>query len=383
MNSPIKVAFLASYLESGGAESALLNLISHLDRRRISPSLICLRRLGSIGKQVQSLGIPTIAGIARARFDPFVVSRLQKALNDPPDILYCLDHHNVLFWMPHIVHRLKTKANVVICHSTRNSKGGTVFRATDRPGLRRMQRIIAVAEGQKRYLVEQEGLPQQKIKVIYNGISPEAFSESPARHEDRKLVRKELGLEESHRVATIVAHLRPEKNHRRFLRVAAEVAKRLPDARFVIAGEGPERPLLETCVRSLGIEELVRFTGVRHDIARLLSASDVVTLTSDTEAFPMALLEAMAAGKPVMATRVGAIDEMLVEGQCGHLVPVHEESSFARLLTRLLSDQSKAEEMGNAARRFVRRRFTVQHMVQAHERMFEVLLSRYVSNGNS
>jgi glycosyltransferase involved in cell wall biosynthesis len=248
-----------------------------------------------------------------------------------------------------------------------------------------MQRIIAVAEGQKSYLVEQEGLPSHKLKVIYNGISPEAFSESSGRHEDRKAVRKELGLDESHRVATIVAHLRPEKNHGRFLRIATEVARRLPEARFVVAGEGPERSRLETCSRSLGIEGLVRFTGVRRDIARILAASDVVSLTSDdrVETFPMAVLEAMAAARPVISTRVGSLEEMVIDGKNGYLVPVNDERAFAEVLFGLLSDKAKAEAIGNAGERFVSENFTIEHMIQAHEELFESLLSGTSNEQNS
>jgi glycosyltransferase involved in cell wall biosynthesis len=382
-NSHISVAVLASYIESGGAESALYNLLSGLDRQRFRPRVLCLRRdPGFIGRELQTRGIPLVSGLSRGKFDPLVAYRTARAVGNLVDILYCLDHHNVLFWLPYIVRLVKTKANVVICHSTRNPKGGKVFRPADRPGLRRMQRIIAVAEGQKYYLVEQEGLPSQKIEVIYNGISPEAFSESSARYEDRKSVRKELGLDESHRVATIVAHLRPEKNHCRFLRIATEVAKRLPEARFVVAGEGPERPRLEACARSLGIEGLVRFTGVRRDIARVLAASDVVSLTSDdrVETFPMAVLEAMAAARPVIATRVGSLEEMVIDGKNGYLVPVNDEATFAEVLFALLSDKAKAEAIGNAGQRLVSENFTIQHMIQAHEKLFESLLSERLTS---
>jgi glycosyltransferase involved in cell wall biosynthesis len=376
VTSRIKVAFLASYVESGGAESALYNLLSGLDRERFQPRLFCLRNdPGFIAKQLESQGVPLVSGLSRGKFDPLAGYRTARALGNSVDILYCLDHHNVLFWVPYLLRHVNIRSSVLICHATRNPDGGKVFWTTDRTGLRRMQRIIAVAEGQKRYLIDQEGLPPDKVEVIYNGISTELFFESPAHQEDRRSLRKALGLEESHRVTTIIAHLRPEKNHDRFLRVAKEVARRLPEARFVVAGGGPERPRLEAYARSLGIEGLVRFTGVRRDIPKLLAASDVVALTSDTEVFPMALLEAMAAGKPVIATRVGGLDELVVEGVSGILVPVDEEHRFTNLLSQLLSDSSQAQSMGEAGRKVVLKRFTVEHMVQDHERLFKSLLN--------
>ena len=172
----------------------------------------------------------------------------------------------------------------------RETFAGESVPAADRPGLRRMQQIIAVAEGQKRYLVDYEDLPPEKVNVIYNGVLPQSLL-NPTLEEDHRSIRKELGLEDSHRVATIVAHLRPEKNHRRFLRIAREVAKRLPEARFVVVGDGPERPALDSYARSLRIEGRVQFIGVRRDIPRVMAASDVIYFDHRAETFPMALLE--------------------------------------------------------------------------------------------
>jgi glycosyltransferase involved in cell wall biosynthesis len=376
--SHINLTVLASYVESGGAETVLYHLLSGLDRERFQPRLVCLRNdAGFIAKELHSRGIPVVSGLSRGKFDPMVGHRLARSLRDSVDILYCLDHHNVLFWIPYLLHRVDVKSTVVVCHATRNRGGGNVFWTTDRPALSRVQRIIAVAEGQKRYLVAEEGLPPEKVEVIYNGISPEPFCDSHPRQEVRRSVREQLGLAESHRIVTIIAHLRPEKNHRRFLRIAKEVLTRLSETRFIVAGEGPERAHLEAYARSLGIGSFVHFTGVRRDIPNLLAASDVIALTSDdrVETFPMALLEAMAAGRPVIATRVGSLDEMVIDGENGHLVPVNDEALFAELLYRLLANRSKAELIGEAGRKLVRQRFTVQRMVQAHERLFETLSS--------
>jgi glycosyltransferase involved in cell wall biosynthesis len=253
-----------------------------------------------------------------------------------------------------------------------------------------MQRIIAVGHRQKRHLVEQEGLPADRIEVIHNAISAADFSDLSSQPADRARIRCEWGLTAEHRVAMIVATLRPEKNHGRFLRVARAVAEHMPEARFVVVGDGGERAKLESYAQALGIRDVVRFAGVRRDVPQVLAAADVVTLTSDdrVETFPLALLEAMAAAQPIVATQVGSLEEMVIEGETGHLIPVDDESSFADALHRVLSDPVRARAMGEAGRRFVLQHFTAEQMVRAHESLFEQLLreagmnDRGVRNGS-
>jgi len=372
---PVHVTFLASCVEIGGAETALSHLLLGLNRERFHPRLICLRREpGRIARELQSKGIPVAFGLSRGRFDPLVGHRLVRMLGRGVDILYCLSQRHALFWVPYLLNRVNIRSSVVICQQTRNPNGGPSFSITDRPALRRMQRIIAVAHRLKRHLVEQEGLPAERIEVIHNAISPTDFADLSSQQTDRARIRREWGLMEEHRVAMIVAVLRPEKNHGRFLRIARAVAERMPEARFIVVGDGVERADLENYARALGVREVVRFSGFRRDVPQVLAAADVVTLTSDEEAFPLALLEAMAAARPIVATQVGSLEEMIIEGETGHLIPADDESSFADALHRVLSDPVRARAMGEAGRHFVLQHFTAEQMVRAHEKLFAQLL---------
>jgi len=376
-NAPVNVTFLASGAEIGGAETALFHLLLGLDRQRFHPRLVCLRREpGHIARELQSRGIPLICGLSRGKFDPMVGRRLVQRLGEGVDILYCLGNRNVLFWVPYLLRRARVRSSVVICQQTRNLHGGPSFSITDRPALRRMQRIIAVAHRQKRHLIEQEGLPAERIEVIHNAVSAADFADLTSQPADRTGIRREWGLTEEHKVAMIIATLRPEKNHGRFLRIARAVAEHMPEARFVVVGDGVKRSNLESYAQALGVGQVVHFAGVRRDIPQVLAAADVVTLTSDdrVETLPLALLEAMAAARPIVATQVGSLEEMVVEGETGHLIPIDDESSFADALHRVLSDPVRARAMGEAGRRFVLQHFTAEQMVQAHERLFEQLL---------
>lgn len=374
-HQPVNVTVLASCLERGGAETMLFHLLLGLDRTRFRPRLICVRNEpGTIARELHTRGIPLVYGFARNKYDPFVGRRLVQAIGRQTDLLYCLDQHQILFWTPYLLHRIRVAASLLTCHATRNPNGGRVFSALDWPALRSLQCIVAVAHGQKEDLIQHEGIPAERIAVIQNGVATKDFHACNSQLEDRAIVRQEWGFHEKHEIAVIVAQLRPEKNHSLFLRVARRVAEHLPAARFVIVGDGPERTKLQDYAQTLNISHLVRFTGVRHDIPRVLAAADVVTLTSRTETFPMALLEGMAAGKPIVATRVGSIPEMVGEEESGYLINLDDEEAFAEALQELLSSRAKAKRMGEAGRRTVMQHFTLEQMVRGYEELFQELL---------
>ncbi len=223
--------------------------------------------------------------------------------------------------------------------------------------------FIAVAEPHGRYLAEHEGCPARKVVVIPNGIDADRFH---PRQPSRRL-QDELGLDPAAPVAGIVAALRPEKNHEMFLKVAVSVCQELPAARFLVVGDGPQRPNLESLARSLGIAEAVRFLGTRSDVDEVLPLLDVLLLTSHMEANPICLLEAMAAGKPAVATRVGSVTESVQPGKNGYLVSPGDAQGMAAYVLELLSDRNRAAEMGRAGREQVIARWTVDRMVRGYE----------------
>ena len=150
-----------------------------------------------------------------------------------------------------------------------------------------------------------------------------------------------------------MAALRPEKNHALFLRAAARVRRAVPDARFLIVGDGPQRGELEALAQSLAISDAVRFLGTRSDVPEVLSLIDVLALSSHIEANPVSILEAMAAEKPVVATRVGSVDKAVHDGRSGYLVSPGSEEELAGRLIELLRDRPRAAAFGRAGRQHV------------------------------
>jgi glycosyltransferase involved in cell wall biosynthesis len=170
-------------------------------------------------------------------------------------------------------------------------------------------------------------------------------------------------------VVTIVAALRPEKNHELFLRAARRIRHAVPTARFVVVGDGAERQRLEGLAGELQIARDVRFLGTRSDIPELLALTDVVALTSHMEANPVSILEALACEKPVVATRVGSVPETVIDGQTGYLTPPGDEQALADRVLMLLHNQPLARRLGATGRERVVAGYSLERMVQGYERL--------------
>jgi glycosyltransferase involved in cell wall biosynthesis len=227
--------------------------------------------------------------------------------------------------------------------------------------------FIGVAEAHGRSLTAAEGCPRDKVFVIPNGVDVERFqprlpSES---------LRAQLGLPAEAPVAGIVAALRPEKNHELFLRVAARVREVIPEAKFLVIGDGPRREMLQSLAGELNLGGAVLFLGTRADVPELLSLLDVHVLTSHMEASPVSILEAMACGKPNVAPRVGSIPETLIDGQHGLLVNPGDEEAFAARVVELLNGPLRAAALGNAARQRVLENYSLERMVEGYEELIE------------
>lgn len=227
---------------------------------------------------------------------------------------------------------------------------------------RRVHRFIAVSRGVAGHLIDDLRIPPRKVVVIPNGISLERFT----------------GLDDGNRdsgagnpaTVLIPARLDPQKGHR----YALEAAVCLPGVTFLLAGEGPERAYLYDLARDLGVSDRIHFLGHRSDIPELLAGSDLVCLPSLFEGLPLALLEAMAAAKPVVASNIPGIDEAVVDGETALLVPPGDSIALARAITRLLSDPPLAHQLGTQARARACEDFSSQVMAERIADVYRSLL---------
>jgi glycosyltransferase involved in cell wall biosynthesis len=202
--------------------------------------------------------------------------------------------------------------------------------------------------------------PQRKMEVVHNAIDPAPF----ARPRDPALRR---ALADQRPLVLVVARLDPQKGHRYLLAAAAEV----PDAIFALAGDGPERPVLEQLTDQLRIRDRIRFLGERSDVADLLAACDVFVLPSLYEGLPISVLEAMAAARPVIATAIGGTDEVVIDGESGLLVPPAQPNAIASALRRLLDDPALRSRLAATGRARVTSEFSAREMVRRVTGLYE------------
>lgn len=231
---------------------------------------------------------------------------------------------------------------------------------------RGVDRYLAVSRAIAAELVERLGWPAEKIEVVYNAVDLERVTVAPSAQ-----LRRELGAGAGPLVLT-PARLDAQKGHATLLQAAAEV----PDAVFALAGEGPERGGLEAEARRLGVAERVRFLGRRQDVPELLAACDVFALPSLYEGSSLAVLEAMAAGRPVVSSAIGGTEELIEDGDSGLLVPPGDAGALRDALRRLLDDAGLRDSLAARARERVERRFTRERMAAEVTAIYEELLRR-------
>ena len=233
---------------------------------------------------------------------------------------------------------------------------------------------IGISDAVRAWAVATGGVPATKTRVVRYGIDAAPFADL-----DRAAARAELGIEADARVVLCPARLDPQKNHGMLLRAFERVHRELPDAVLLLAGgrqlgsEVYERDL-HALADLIDVDGAVRWLGVRSDMSRLLAACDVVALASDWEGFGLALLEAMAAGRPVVATSVGGVPEVVGDGESGILVAAGDMFGFAEALVRLLRNDADRERMGTAAARRARETFAIDRMRTATQAVYDEVL---------
>ncbi len=374
--------FVITSMPIGGAEVLLLNLIRRLDRSKVSPILVCLKELGPLGEELAK-EIPTYKNLLRSRYDLGVLFRLKKIIRqNKVQAVVTVGAGDKMFWG-----RLAAKlaGTPVICsalHSTGWPDGvGKLNRALT--GI--TDGFIAVARAHGQYLIEQEKFPASKVTVIPNGIDLQKFSQTDGA---RERLRNELGLSHDSKIVGIVAALRKEKNHLRFVQIAKKVCEKIGNVHFVIVGDGPERAAIESQIGRYQLNDRIHLLGTRTDTHQLLSGFDVFTLTSDNEANPVSILESLACSVPVIATDVGSVSEMVVQGKTGFVVPVDDVTLFADHVMNLVMNEQLANQLGENGRQHVLENGSLEVMVTGYERLLSRLLrektaNRYVSEKTS
>jgi glycosyltransferase involved in cell wall biosynthesis len=225
--------------------------------------------------------------------------------------------------------------------------------------------LIAVSDEVEKAIIKDIGPIEEKIAVICNGVDMQRYQQSV----DRAGVRRQLGLAENTRLIALVGTLKPQKGHHLLIEAAAFI-QQLPDVHILFIGDGDLRAQLEAQARSAGLAERIHFLGSRSDVPELLAASDYFVLPSLWEGLPMALIEAMASGLPIVATAVSGTQQVMISGETGLLVAPGDTQALRAAMLALLSDPARAQAMGAAARRRVEACFSARKQAEEHSSLY-------------
>lgn len=361
------VGLIIGQLHQGGGENQLAKLAVGLEESGRFPAIVyCLSNITNPhGPALMERGIPLhilegrrLAGLERARR----LGRLMRAHG------VRIAHAFMFGPTLNAAVALRSAGSPVLISSVRSS-GFTrppLRRLLESWALRRARVITVNSTAAIEFTSRYYRVSRSKMQIVPNGVEPLRASLT-----DRKTARLELGLDERGPVVLGLFRLSPEKNLEMFCRVVEAAYEDLPHGYCLIAGDGPERDRLEKRVASSPRPELFRILGSRDDVPLLLSASDVLLLTSRTEGMPNAVLEAMSAGLPVVATCVGGLTDLVREGETGHLLEPDDATGLTAALRRLLLDGEERRRLGERAECRTAEEFSIERMVKTYESIYE------------
>jgi len=356
-----------------GAETHLLALLPALRGFGVESSVVLLedprRPQHDLRNRFESEGIPVFSLPIRWHLDPTLPSRLDDLLRRAPfDVLHAhLPHGEVYGELA--MRKFPARPLIVSRHNDDRFRRWPLLRPVFAPSLRRAGRIIAISQAMRRFLIAVEKADPGKIDVVPYGMDADACERSAHPGAFRRAIAAT-----SEPIVGFVGRLTRQKGVDVLLRAFAQVETRLPEARLVLAGDGPDRPALEKLARSLGLRRAM-FLGWRNDIADIMADVSLLAVPSRWEGFGLVALEAMALGKPVVAARVSALPEIVVPGETGLLVSPGDETELAEAMLSLLSDPARAGQMGRAGNARVRSEFPVERMARRTAEIYSSLFT--------
>ena len=365
----VTVLYAIETSDPDGAEKMLMSLADAARTRAYRP-VMCLLQEGWLADESRRCGYPThVIPLQRTIDVPWVRRACRMLAAERVDLIH--SHEFAMNTYCTLLSAIAGRPCITTVHGKNYSSGRWHRRAAYRAVARRT-RMIAVSEDIKEFLATDVGIPPSRITTITNGIDTQRYAAAPSL---RAALRTELGLAADQPVIGCVGRLEPVKGHTHLIQAARAMREKYPRAVFVLAGQGSLREALEREVQTLGLGECVRFLGYRNDVSRLLAALDIFVLPSLSEGLPLALLEAMAAGVPVVASRVGGIPEVIRDGNNGLLATPGDPGSFAEKLCVLLDRPAFAHTLGATARALVTDRFGLSAMADAYDALYRQLLA--------
>jgi glycosyltransferase involved in cell wall biosynthesis len=372
---PWNVLHFASTFQTKTDTKWLAQIARYLDRRTFRLSAACFYDGGPVREQLESLGVATYDLDVRDERDLRAVFRARDLIRD----IGCDVVHTHLLRADLFGGAAARWAGTPVILSTiyavgqyRRAKRRRTDRLLDAACAILPTHAIAVSEAVKRDCVERLHMNPDRISVIRTGIDPP----SPTAQEQIAALRAELGLDAGQRLVLTIARLNYEKGIDTLIEAAAALCQAHPEVRMVVLGEGPDRTELEARIRHRRLEGMIQLAGFRADVWPVVAAADLICIPSKSEGMPNALLEAMAGGKPIVATDVGGIPEVIVPEHNGLLVEPQDAEALSSAMARLIEDPALAQRLGSAARQTVEAGFLARDVVARYASLYRRLLEQ-------
>ncbi len=372
----IRLLFLIDSLGHGGAEQTLVRLATHIDRKIFDLRVAALQvRDGNpLAERIRELGVPVdVIPVDRLRSLIGHLRLIRYLIRVKPDVIHT--HLEFSHTLGGIYGRMVGARPMGTLHTFALGR-----RFKERRRLRLMWlsfryahvAVIAPSVAASRHLQQVGRLPASKVRVMPNGVDLEAFRPNP---ESRRHARSDLGIAEDASVVLTVAVLRKGKGIPDFISAIAEARTSLPTIVGVVVGSGEELPILRRCAEAAGVEDIVIFTGYRPDVERIMTACDVFVLPTHDDLLPTVVAEAMATGLPVIASDVGGVSDLVVEGVTGRLFAAGDVGTLAMLCATVLADKDAAARLGKEGRLRAEESFDIRSQARHLEKFYKDCLA--------
>ncbi len=369
--TPLRIAVLTTHLKGGGKETFIVHLANTLAAMGHAPHVVCFDRAGKLARSLRP-DVPLVE-FRRSGNDPRLLVALSRWLRRARiDVIHSNNWGTLVeavlaAWrrgtpVVHTQHGLDYEAGASRQLRTRGVRGVVLRAAT-----RRLHSVVAVSPEVGEMVQTEWRVPSAHVHVITNGVPV-----TPARIDaiTRAERRQALGLSDTDHAIVCVAYLRPVKNFPVLVRAVASLPREL-HARLFIVGVGPSQAQIREAVAACNAEDRVTFLGSRIDVTEILPLFDTFALASTSEGISISILEAMAAGLPVVATRVGGNPLLVAEDSTGLLVPPGDAEALGRALEHLARSTDDRHRMGSAARERARERFSIERMTRDYLQVFD------------
>lgn len=364
----IKILIFMSTAALGGFEKMVYHLVKNINKSRFDVNICVLYGEGVIGERLAKDNYNIIFFKHENNSLTSIVTKFYRLVSkNRYDILYLAGYKVNI--MGRIIGKI-LGCKVITAQRSTDDHRSKLHDFIDSFTTSMVDMYITNTNAAKDMLVRKKHINAERITVIYNGIDIDNYTSI-------KEYKKELlGIRNETKVIGVVANLIPYKGHEYFLKALRELSSKIDDICAILIGDGENRSYLEDLVERLKIKDKILFLGVRSDVPSLLSLIDVFVLPSLFEGMPNAIMEAMASRKPVVATQVGGVPELVIDGETGYLIPPKEPEIMAKKIFELLSDIEKSNYMGQKAFERINSYFTMEKMVILTEAKIEKLITK-------